>query len=413
MNLRATVTCALTLLLGVGGGSAGTYFWLQAREEHGIAAHCDEPEGDGHSDAEHAGEHADHDEGRLTLTPEAMRTYGVEVAEADGGKLQRTIKLPAEIQLNADRAAHIVPRVGGVVREVRKHLGDAVTPDEVIVVLDSRELADAKAGDLAASSRLELAKANFSRMETLMAKKIAPEEEFLRAKQQVAEADIEHRTAEAKLHALGLTEDQVALLHTQEKDTDFPMYEIKAPFAGTIVEKHVTLGEVVSPETSVFVIADLSTVWADITVYAQDLPSVVIGRTVLLTAQGIDGEHRATVSYVSPVVNESTRTGFARVVLPNPDNRWRPGLFVTAGVVTSEDEVSVLVPNTALQTVENQVVVFVEEEGAFEKRPVVVGRSNGSHTEILSGLVPGDRYVAKGTFILKAELGKAAAKHKH
>lgn len=369
-------------------------------------------EGDGHDHSQGKGEHGEHEEGVVKLSPEALKTNGVEIVEAGPGKLERTITLPGEVRLNADRVAHIVPRVSGMVREVRKNLGDAVTPGEVIAVLDSRELADAKAADLAASSRHELAKANVERIQKLFEKKIAPEEELLKAKQSLAETDIEHHTAEAKLHALGLTQAQVESLHT-EKDTDYSRYEIKAPFAGTVIEKHITLGEVVNPDTSCFVLADVSNVWVDVTVYPQDVPQIKIGRPVNVTSSGVSDLHRGEIMYVSPKIDEGTRTGMARVVLSNPDGHLRPGMFVRADLVVSEENARIVVPDTAIQTIENRTVVFVEEHGGFEKRFVTLGRKSGKDCEVLSGLNPGERYAATGTFILKAELGKAEAEHVH
>lgn len=369
-------------------------------------------DGHEHGGSEHDKDEHDHGGELIWLSTEAQKTFDVQLAAAGPGKLERTITLPGEVQLNADRVAHIVPRVSGMVREVRKQLGDAVTHGEVLAVLDSRELADAKAADLAAASRHELAKVNLERIQKLFSQKIAPEEELLKAKQALAETDIEHRTAEAKLHALGLTQEQVESLHT-EKDTDYSRYEIKAPFVGTVIEKHITLGEVVSPDTSCFVLANLSDVWVDVTVYPQDIPQITVGRALNVFATGISDAHRGEVAYVSPKVEEGTRTGMARVVLPNLDGHWRPGMFVRADLVVSEEDARVVVPDSAIQTIANQPVVFVEAHGGFEKRPVVIGRKRGTQCEILSGLNPGERYAMTGTFILKAELGKAGAEHQH
>ncbi len=369
-------------------------------------------DGHEHGSSEHDKDEHDHGGEGIWLSPAARTTFGVETAEAGPGKLERTITLPGEVRLNADRVAHIVPRVSGMVREVRKQLGDAVTPGEVLAVLDSRELADAKAADLAAASRHELANLNLERIQKLFSQKIAPEEELLKAKQSLAETDIEHRTAEAKLHALGLTQEEVESLHT-ERDTDYSRYEIKAPFAGTVIEKHITLGEVVNPDTSCFVLADLSDVWVDVTVYPQDIPQITVGRAVNVFATGISDAHRGKVAYVSPKIDEGTRTGMARVVLPNADGHWRPGMFVRADLVVSDEDVAIVVPNTAIQTIENQTVVFVEEHDEFKKRPVLIGRTTGNQSEVLKGLNPGERFAASGTFILKAELGKAEAEHVH
>lgn len=413
LRRRQIVQLWVGLLLGLLVGVSGTCYWMSrenARNPSTKSSPGEHGPGDGHG---HAGgeKHGGNEEGVVWLSPEARKTFGIEVAEAGPGKLERTITLPGEVRLNADRVAHIVPRVSGMVREVRKNLGDAVTPGEVIVILDSKELADAKAADLAAASRHVLAKANVERIEKLFEKKIAPEEELLKARQALAETDIDHRTAEAKLHALGLTQEQVEHLHV-EKDTDYSHYEIKAPFAGTVIEKHITLGEVVNPDTSSFVLADLSDVWIDATVYPQDIPRVAVGRPVLVSAAGTD-THRSEITYVSPKVDEATRTGVARVVLPNADGHWRPGMFVRADLVVSDEDVAIVVPNSAIQTIENQTVVFVEEHDEFKKRPVLIGRTTSNQSEVLKGLNPGERFAASGTFILKAELGKAEAEHAH
>ncbi len=433
MNLSRTSLALGGLLIGVVLGGGGAYVWTtkptwfptsgagSAQHEsgkdghgHGASGHGDEHDEDAHAGHEEREGQGEHEEGVVKLTAQAMRTGGVVLAEADGGVLARTITLPGEVTANADRVAHIVPRVAGIVQEVRTKLGDRVEPGELMAVLDSRELAEAKAECLAAAARETLAQTTLSRAQALFEKKITPEEELLKARQQVAEAGIEHRTAEARLHAFGVSEDQVAALHAdEEKDIDFPRYEIKAPFAGTVIEKHITLGELVDTEHNIFTVADLSSVWVDVTLYTHDLPHLRVGKEIVLTADGIDGQTRGTIAYVSPTVSEATRTGFARAVVANPDLMWRPGLFCTAAIVVDEDRVDVLVPNSALQTIANQAVVFVEDGDGFRKQPVIVGRTNGTHSEILSGLVPGDRYVVKGAFLLKSELGKSEMGHDH
>lgn len=433
MSLSRTSLALGGLLIGVVLGGGGVYVWTtkptwfptpgagSAQHEsgeddhgHGASGHGDEHDGDAHAGHEKHEGQGEHEEGVVKLSAQAIRSGGVELAEADGGVLARTITLPGEVTANADRVAHIVPRVAGIVQEVRTNLGDGVEPGELMAVLDSRELAEAKAACLAAAARETLAQTTLTRTESLFEKKITPEEELLKARQQVAEAAIEHRTAEAKLHALGITEAQVEALHaSEEKDIDFPRYEIKAPFAGTVIEKHITLGELVDSEHNIFTIADLSSVWVDVTLYTDDLPNMRVGKEVVFRADGISGQTRGTIAYVSPTVSEATRTGLARAVVPNPDLMWRPGLFCTASIAVSEDRVDVLVPDSALQTIENGTVVFIEDGDGFRKQPVIVGRTNGTHSEILSGLVPGDRYVVQGAFLLKSELGKSEMGHDH
>ncbi|GMU83754.1 MAG: hypothetical protein AMXMBFR47_36240 [Planctomycetota bacterium] len=382
-------------------------------DEHGHASGEAEDE-HGHESEGHAepgeGEHG-REEGRLVLSEKAIRQSGIEVAAASGGELEQALTLPGEIVLNADKVAHIVPRVGGIVRRVDKNLGDDVQAGEVMAILESRELAEAKATYLAGQQRLALAEANLKSAAELHTKKIMPDLEFLAIKKAKAEAEIEFQSADNKLHALGVAEAQ--LEEMPRHAASLAMYELRAPFAGTVVEKHCSLGEVLSGETDAFVLSDLSTVWVKITVYTQDMGRVRVGQAVEIRADGIGTTATGNVCYIASVANEATRTLYARVDLPNPERQWRPGTFVTASVVIGREAVPVSVPIDALQRLKSDAVVFVAEGEGFEPRIVTVGRMNGTRAEITDGLKPGERYVVKGAVILKAELGKSQAVHEH
>lgn len=414
MNSPRNVLSAILIVLplGVGvGGVVGRFWahrcWGMADARAGGSHEASPTEYAGHAHA-HEAESAERGAGKVLLSEEAIRRFGVEVAVAGGGRLTRTLRLPGEIALNADRVAHIVPRVAGMVREVYKSVGDAVEAGELMAVLESRELAEARAADLAAEARLKLAEDNFKRIEGLLAKRIASEQEFNEARRNLEEAQIAHREIVARLHALGQDHDRISRASSEEP-AEFARYEIRAPFAGTVVDKHITLGEVHDSSSDVFVLADLSTVWVDITLYPQDVGVIRPGTRVRVIAPAVSGAPvvaEGAIHYVSPIIRGNTRTGLARAAIRNEDGLWRPGLFVTAELITAEDEVGVLVPHEAIHTIENKPLVFVQENGGFEKRPVALGRRNGSACEIVSGLKPGERYVAKGGFILKSELSK-------
>jgi membrane fusion protein, heavy metal efflux system len=197
-----------------------------------------------------------------------------------------------------------------------------------------------------------------------------------------------------------------------ESDT-LARYELRAAFDGTVVDKHVALGEVADRETPAFVIADLSTVWVDISVYQEDLTRVRPGRMVRIKAGDDLGEAEASISYVSPIVDQGTRTAMARTVLPNSSGAWRPGMFVTAHVLDPLDA-KIAVPRTALQRHDGRSVVYVVHGDAFETRQVTVGRVGRTIAEISAGLDAGDRYAATGSFLIKAELEKGeAGGHQH
>lgn len=196
----------------------------------------------------------------------------------------------------------------------------------------------------------------------------------------------------------------------------FGRYEIKAPFAGTIIQKHATLGEVHAPGDTMFVLADLSTVWLDISVYAQDTARIRTGSKARISI-AIDGQQGETaegeIFYISPTLRESTRTGLARAVIDNATGLWRPGMFVTAEVIFGAEKPALLVANEAVQKIDNQPVVFIETSKGFELQTVKLGKTDGRYTQVLAGVEEGDRYVSSGAFVLKAEAAKGTISHEH
>ena len=190
-------------------------------------------------------------------------------------------------------------------------------------------------------------------------------------------------------------------------------YNVPSMINGIVIEKHVTLGEFVRDDADIFVVADLSTVWVNISVYARFLTDLKRGQRVRISSAGLRETASGAIDYIGPIVGETTRTGVARVVLPNPGQMWQPGLFVTAHITVSEAKVLVAVPDAAVQTIEGRDVVFVKTGDVFEARLVVAGRRSHDLIEIVEGLAAGEDYVADGSFIFKAELGKSEAAHEH
>jgi len=196
-----------------------------------------------------------------------------------------------------------------------------------------------------------------------------------------------------------------------ESDTLAP-YDVRAPFDGTIIDRHVAAGETVDPQRPAFIVADLRTVWVDVAVYQKALQAVQPGREVRIATTYGEGDAQSVVSYVAPVVDQATRTATARIVLSNADGKWRPGVFVTVTALTPV-EAAVVVPRTAILPRGDERVVFVADAERFAARPVIVGRVGRTRAEITAGLAVGERYAAEGAFLVKAELGKADAGHEH
>ena len=403
---------AIALVLLLGGAGAAAILGARPASESGHG----HDEAKGHADEEHHGEEKDdHDhaeggehheepaEGSVAMTAEQIKAAGIAVETAGPAALRATLRLPGEIGFNEDRTAHVVPRVTGVVEAVPVALGQAVRKGQVLAVFGSSAVSELRAELQAATTRLQLARSTHEREKALWEQKISPQQDVLQAEAALREAEIAVNNARQKLQAVGAGPGAGNLNR----------FELRAPFDGTVVEKHISLGEQVREDTQVFTLSDLRTVWARIDVPARDLPRVRVGEQIRLRASAFDQVATGRVAYVGSLIGEQTRTAQARMVVDNPKALWRPGLFVDGEVSGDETPVPVAVAADAIQTVGNQSVVFVRTEAGFAARPVSTGRADGARVEVVKGLSAGDRYAAAGSFVVKSEAGKASATHSH
>jgi cobalt-zinc-cadmium efflux system membrane fusion protein len=215
--------------------------------------------------------------------------------------------------------------------------------------------------------------------------------------------------ARQKLMALGLAESEIKSL-PDALEARLRRQGVVAPITGRVVERKVELGTAVGRdnlETELFVIVDLSRVWVELSVASSDLPVIKEGQSVKISARDLSKTTIGKIVFVSPLVDKDTRTTRVVTEIPNAKRTWRPGSFVTAGIVLNEWTVPVVVPATAIQKLDGQPIVFVRTKDGFEKRNVVVGEREDRALEIVSGLTPGEAIAATNTFPFKAELSKA------
>lgn len=192
-----------------------------------------------------------------------------------------------------------------------------------------------------------------------------------------------------------------------ESSQSLSRYSLRSLMKGTVLARHLTLGEQVSQDTQVFTVANLDTVWVDLSVYQSDQARVRVGNPVRVSASRDHVSARERIAYVSPILDVVTRTATARVILPNLDRRWKPGLFVTGEVTVDSNRAAISVPRSALQEVGGVTVVFVLEGDTFSPRPVTTGLSDHENVEVLEGLTPGESCAVQGSFLLKSELEKS------
>jgi cobalt-zinc-cadmium efflux system membrane fusion protein len=216
-------------------------------------------------------------------------------------------------------------------------------------------------------------------------------------------------TLHASLGAFVHKGQPLALIYSNESLSD---YTIHAPMSGTVVTRPANPGAAVDRESVLFTLADLNTVWLEFPIYLQHVGRVRRGQLVRArTEGGLTGEVTGTISYVGPVLDADTRATFGRVVLSNRSGRWQPGRLVTAAVVLERVTVPVAVPEDAIVRMGAGAGVFRADSVGFELQPVTLGRTDGTTTEIVSGLDRGARVVTRNAFLLKAELEKEAGGH--
>lgn len=344
-------------------------------------------------------------EARVQISDEQVQRNGVEIATAGPARIRSGLQLLGEVKLNQDRAVFVTPRLAGLVEAVRANAGDRVRKGQVLAVIASQALADQRGELLAARKRLALAKTNYEREKKLWEEKVSAEQDYLNARQAFQEAEIASQSAQQKLASLGVS----AVDSTQ----GMTRYELRAPIDGVVTDKRISVGEVLKEDSTVFQIADLSTVWVEVTVPAKDLAQIKVGNSASVKAAAMAAQANGRLSYVGALVGEQSRNAMARLVLANPKGLWRPGLPVTVDLTADEVEVPLAVSVEAVQTLRDWSVVFGHYGQQFEARPLELGRRDANYVEVLKGLKVGERYAAKNSFLIKADIGKAGASHDH
>ncbi len=494
---------ALTTLQGcgqneTGGGHAETSGHAEddGHGDHGSEAGDSHDDHGDHDDHGGHGDEEEHGDDVVQLTPAQLERAGVVIKPLAGGTIATHVTLPAEVGLNYDKVVHVTPRVPGVVTQVFGLLGQQLEEGELLAVLESPELGEAKIAYLqaiqekaiadaslarertvskntellldilrqeptldellskvsglrigenkgrliSAYARVNASRANYNRERGLREEGLSTESDLLAAQEafnssqaeymaafedidftfhlrlqeaeqaaQVAASTVDN--AERRLHIFGLSHEQVLGI-ANEPDTSVSRYELTAPGAGMIVSKHITPGEKVGTEEPVYTLADLDTVWLNVSVYTRYVDLIKEGLRVTVRAGG--RETVGLVDYVSPVVSESTRTVSARVVINNSDGLWKPGEFVTARVETGRIQADRIVPMDAIQTYEGQEVIFIQDEDGIEPVAVRIGRRSDTAVELLGDdIALGTPIVVRNSFLIKAELGKGSAGHDH
>jgi cobalt-zinc-cadmium efflux system membrane fusion protein len=338
------------------------------------------------------------------MTERQLELNAIEILTAAPARIRSTLHLIGEIKLNADRTVHVVPGLSGIVQSVLVNAGEMVKTGQVLAVISSQSLADQRSELIASQKRLSLARITYEREKQLWEEKISAEQDYLQARQAMQEEEIAVQSARQKLAAIG---------GGLGSGSNLTRYEVRSPISGMVTDKQISTGQLIREDAGIFVVADLSTVWAETMVYANDINTIKAGQQVTVKASAFDAQSVGTVSYIGALVGEQSRTTVARVVLQNPKGLWRPGLPVNVELISEEVEVPLAVSLEGLQTLGDWNVVFGRYGDVLEARPLKLGRRDNKYAEVLDGLLPGEKYAARNSFLVKAELGKSSASHDH
>lgn len=360
-----------------------------------------------HGDEESV-EHGD-EESEIALDQHVIERNGIKTETARRRLLLGSLQVPAEVQINPDKTAHISSLVPGRLAEIRVALGDPVRKGDVLATVESVELGRARADLRAARAQKIAADAEVRRMSTLVDEGIAAKKSRVEADARADRAGADLAAARSVLSVYGLA------------GGSGPTIALESPLGGTVIERHASPGEIVDRDTRSFVVADLSQLWVMGRVYEQDLSRVAEGvpaEVALIAYPGRTWE--GVVDYVSSTLDEDTRSVAIRVVLDNPQGVLRPGMFgtIALGQVEPDGETRtevLSVPDTAVSTIGDRTVVFVtgDEPGSFRVRDVVPGVSAHGLVEIREGLQPDEEVVSHGAFVLKSEFSKASIGEGH
>jgi len=365
--------------------------------------------------AEHEGEEheegtAHHEEGVVSLTREQIAAAGIRTGVVLQRHLAPQLDTTGEVGYEEDRLAHVSPRIPGRVVRVLASLGERVQQGRTLAVIDSVELGQAKAAFLAARTREDLARENHEREERLYRQRISSEKEMVEARARHLEVTAERRSAEETLRLYGLSEAETRAL--ESGDPGASLLSVRAPISGEVVEKHVVIGELVTPDKSLFTVADVQHLWVWIDVYERDLASVHLRDEVEVRVDALpETTFTGEVTYLGPRVEPQTRTMRARIDVDNLRGLLRPGMFANVRLTdphVQTAEAVLVVPEEAVVRQDEHELIFVPAgEGRFASRPVETGRREGGLAEIKSGLDPNQQIVTRGAFFLKSELARA------
>jgi cobalt-zinc-cadmium efflux system membrane fusion protein len=412
---RIAIVLALVVACGKKGPEGGH---AEGKDEHGHAEDGDEHAENGeHGEKGEKGEHGnEHEEGVVRLTKEQVATAKITTVVAATRAVSSEIQATAEIVPPDDGIARVGSKISGRITKLPVSVGAMVKAGQLIAVVDSPELGTAKADYLGAAAQSRLTRETADREKILFEKKISAEQDYRVAEAEATKARAAKEAAEARLHTLGFSDAQLQRFTAEQHSSSSIM--VTTPIAGVVVERPVSLGQVIQPEDTVGVIMDLRSVWMQVDAYERDLAQLVIGQKVTAHVPAWpEREFTGDIQSIGAVVDRKSRTVKVRVVIPNSDGALKPGMFAKVRLAGSKGEArqGLFVPSAAVQRDGDTFIVFVPlSETEFQLREVETSVSVDGWAQITRGIAAGEKVVTTGAFQLKSEARRGSfGGHEH
>lgn len=373
-----------------------------------------------------AGEEHDEIPGRVTLTAAAISEAGITTWQVKPVDLEHLLVLTGNVGHDENKLLLVASNVRGRVSAIPVDLGAWVRKGDPILEIESVELGRAREEFVKELSELRVSARAYERAKNLVAAKAISDGEFQSREGDYLSKKAAVEAAERALHLFGDSEEEVARLRARlesssssASDSEAPRLTLRAPFDGRVVDRKVTPGSLVEALQPLMTVANLGTVWVFLQAYEKDLALLHKGLPVTIRSEAYPQESfKGRIDFVGSTLDAATRTVKLRATVDNPSEKLKPGMFVKAHVDVpkpeAEAKLMLVVPQSALQTLEGRTTLFVQAEtGVFERRFVEIGHSFEGFTEVLAGVKAGDIVVTEGSFVVKSEFAKASLAEEH
>ncbi len=339
----------------------------------------------------------------LFLSEPEEKAVGIETAIATRRIMSDELNAMGKVLANQYRKAIVSYPFPARVYQIHARIGEHVKKGQRLIILQSEEVGEATSAYYKAGADFELARVNFEREHQLFEKGVSAKKNYLSTEAELKVAETNLDAAEKRLHVLGFSEEEVT--HIAQTHLINPLISLYAPIEGKIISSNVVLGSMVDESSEIMTIMDPSLLWVDADIYEKDIARIKIGQEVAITVPAYQEEvFTGKVTFISDLLNESTRTITVRTEVYNKDSYLKPGMFANLTLSINDALSALAIPTSAVLDDQGDRIAFVKINGAYYPRIIQTGPKDDDFITITSGIEEGEEVVTAGNYELKSKL---------